>query len=282
VSGIGGTTSSTYAGVKIDVSAQANAVVAQLGYMPAAMLGMMRLRLLDLVDHHRLSVGKAVGKDFPSHRRAQKMFFALSVRYGAKPGQAKSIEDLYGRSFAIAPESVGREKFWELMQTGGRVQARAPFFIPFKDKGSFANQYAGDGPFSIARSGLVFMRTAKRTRRQGTATFVSATGAPVASGVAIGVLRRSRQSKKRLKFWELLDSIKGKHFEAMEKDVDLAMTVAGQARLVRKGGELAAKLAGSFSQQKQAIFDAASQGVAEDAFRAAAADRLAPGEGGGT
>ncbi len=269
------------------VETKALGVVSALGYLPAAALGALRLQMLDLVDHHRSAVGKQVGSDFPGRRRAQKMFFALSARYGAKPGQAKSIDDLYGRSFAVQPSAIGAsgskvsQRFWDLLQQGGRVMANAPFFIPFKNAGSFDVQFRGDGPFTIARNGLVFLKSpgSRTSRASGSAVFLGASGGPVARGVAIGVIRRSRQSRKLLRFFEIFDSILPKHDANMDRAMEDALTAAGRVRLGEKNEALAGTLAKKFRDQKDAIFDAAGAAAAADAAKLGEASTLGPSRG---
>ncbi len=272
------------------VETKALGVVAAIGYLPAAALGALRLQMLDLVDHHRSAVGKQVGADFPGRRRAQKMFFALSARYGAKPGQAKSIDDLYGRSFAVQPSAIGAsgsrvsQRFWDLLQQGGRVTASAPFFIPFKSgggAGSFDVQFRGDGPFTIARNGLVFLKSpgSRTSRAAGSAVLLGASGGPVARGVAIGVIRRSRQSRKLLRFFEIFDSILPKHDANMDRAMEDALTAAGRVRLGEKNEALAGTLAKKFRDQKDAIFDAAGAAAAADAAKLGEASTLGPSRG---
>jgi hypothetical protein len=249
-------------GATLDVTVRGTELISQIGSIPDAVVGALRVRVLDMMAHHRSSVGKKVAQDFRNKRGAQKLWFARSFQY--TDNKAVTIGQVAGGSFAVGLEK-GARSIWESLQVGGRVAASGVMLIPFKNISrsgreswdNFAREFGPDGGghidasrFGITPQGYVYEKRIGGGRRRGAAVMIGARGGPVGPGSVrfLGVARRARSQPKLLRFFETFEDIQSRHSSEIDRIFDLAITAAGRITLAEetpvKLDKLAERLAG--------------------------------------
>lgn len=288
-------------GLGLDVQIDASSVIATLGYFPAAAVRALHVRMIDLLSHHRRSVAKH--HKFPAGRRAQRMLFArLSAKYATERHPTR-IEQLVGTSFSrpakTEPFSRDIMPTWNEPQ---QVNASESFVIPF-GYGLATGGLTGNAGFTrgakaakvfreIFRAGgqhtgreLHFVRTSsgkvlavletvqgeKSVRRvKGVRTQKEGSSFQV-----IGVVARARRQPAMIDFFGEFDRIQAKHTAKMDRDMGMALTVAGRAKLTKSiereiglegrvgtfRGELRREVRSSYFSNRAAIFDHISKAV---------------------
>lgn len=267
------TTSSITAGASGGVQIQVNGiydVIATVGFVPSAIVGVLSIRFFDLMDHHRKAVANNARDTWAAGRRAQRFVFAYSSRYGSmNNGKPRSFRELVGESFLVGPaSSPGR--FWEIFEEGGQMVGSGPMTVPIGPPGSqtlgYKTLFAGRTRREFARYGAAYglgaeaaTRVAERTRarfdivNRGSARglLVETVGASGSEGIQTlirGVLRRAVRRRPILKFRDSFDRIWPKHSAKIDRVLERALTKAGQAgaeeelRNARAGGGGPAKV----------------------------------------
>ena len=256
-------------------------VLASVGFLPSALVGSLSERQFQLVDHHRRKTIKSYTG--PGGRRAQKLIALRLSRYGSKPG-ASVISDLTGESFATrAKEGPLSGRAIERLEEGGNVTTAEPMIVPI---GAGAREIRGGvmptKQFVDAVKGrrFRFVKTARGVLAvvtyagRGRQLFL---GAPTRltrvgeKSVVLGILSKKRKQRKLLNFFDTFDAVRPKHEAAMAKDLDLAMTSAGRAKLQKRlDGRVAERAAYKAAMAQVLAGDAKAFGPAKKAARAAA------------
>ena len=222
-------------------------VVATLGFVPPALVGVLAARFYDLMDHHRKKVANNARDTWPGGgRAAQKFIFAYSSVYGSKNrGKPQGFGDLVGESFLVSPASVAG-RFWENFERGGRVSAGGVMTVPF-EKGSGPigrqNLFASRVQKTFAKLGIssekanaVIGRTKGRfdITRGGLLTQTGEANARTGEGlrtIFVGKLSRSVNRRPILKFNASFEAIFPKHAAKFDDAMERALTIAGNESL---------------------------------------------------
>lgn len=269
-------------GLALDVGFRGADVVAMLGYLPAAVVGALGVHAFDLVDHHRRKVGSNAQKNFPNGSKARRYWFMKSFAYGHKA--LNTIGDIAGRSVAFS--SDGEAGAMSLLERGGNVAAREPFFIPFS-QGPFPaarlrkmfDEGKTRGMIRITHEGVVFWGVHNpKSRRKGLASMLDSGGGLAGVGVAIGLVRRRRSARPLLGFDEALKEIMPAHEKNLNKVFDQAFTAADQQALAESTQKLLGRVTerAARNNPKWTRRPAAEKAAQAAAARLASADRLSP------
>lgn len=229
----------------LDLETKVGEVVAQIGFLPAALIAILRVRNFDMMDHHRRTTATKSG--LHNADRARRFIFSRMFRYGAKVKNPLKIEDVQGESFLASREkSKGfplDQRFFENLEFGGPVNSRQPMAIPILaglQKGPYGTMPTArftrgvkDRSFDLvkAKSGKTLLIDVQQRR-----------GNLGMRSVIVGVLARRRQQRPLLGFFKAWDAILPRHLAKYEKVMDLAMTEAGRQSIARQlDAELAKK-----------------------------------------
>lgn len=260
-------------GVQLGFSLRLSQVLATVGFMPAALVGSLSERNFQLVDHHRRSVIKRYAG--PGGLRAKRAIATRLFRYGSKPNP-NSIEDVVGESFAAATqeESLFEKRSLVRLEEGGSYQAKEAMIIPI---GAGAREIRGGviptKQFADALKAHRF-RIINTARTRGLLVVDYARRGKVGErSVIMGKIIMGRTQRPLLNFYARFEDVKGKHLAAMEKDVELAMTAAGQAKLQTRLDDKAAERAAYKSALREVLN--ANPGAFAEAKKAARAAALA-------
>lgn len=270
----------------LTLEAKGLAVIEQIGYMPDALVGALRVRILDLMAHHRAKVGQSVASAFRGGRKAQKFWFARSFQY--TDNAATNIGKARGESFAVGLDG-GRKDYWSVLQVGARISAAGPMLIPFPTSragsgktawDNFAREFGDDGvvdpkKFGISPAGVVYAHVhGVASRRRGLASIFDKNRKLYDRGIPIGVIRKARTQRKLLRFFESFNDVYPRHVAEFDRMFDLAITATGRETLVRDAEKNLAAL-----KERLANRGASRSGgprVRKAAAAAAAATRLNP------
>lgn len=228
-------------------------VLATLGHLPDATIGLLGIRFFDFMDNHRKKVARNAGESWPAGARAQRFVFAYSNRYGARKIDPDSFRDLVGESFMFPPQAVANPaRFWELFERGGVVSGDAAMTIPFRQgAGPLGTDIIGRGVVARTFQRLGFEEGAARQKAAGALPgefFDVGVGGVLIDPDAArgdprglrGVLRRTLTRKPRLKFGASYEAIKDRHLAKIDKVFDQALTATGpaaQAAIVQEAQE---------------------------------------------
>lgn len=241
--------------------------MATLGYLPPALAAALRLRFADYIAHHKLAVVKRAGEKFDAKDRARRMVASRMFGYASRSRASLMLDDVNGESFFASRDGVAQlsKDAVMTMEKGGTVVGGGLMAIPIGQgpgtgrpyAGVFANRavWTGKGNKSLldpekyaiikGPSGALLIVKKTRWGKRG------GQGPPGADGAVVGVLLRSRQAKARLAFYDEAKRIAPKHAAKVDSDVELAMTVAGQAALSdrsRIDGEARQGASGAFKE----------------------------------
>jgi hypothetical protein len=270
-------------------------VLGALGHTPPALIGAIGRRFRDFADHHKKSVLKRARGDFASRDRAVRMLASRLFGYSTSRG-AERLGQVRGESFLAAREDnaghpLGREYFLSL-EEGRSISTSDPMIIPteaglpysgvFKNTPVWARVNGGEG--SLLSRGFSFApsangRTLLVDERERTLARAAREGQ--SGGVVVGVLSRRRRQRQRLHFHDEADRVAPKHLARIEKDVELALTVAGRASLLRQNQAAEAGTAAWHRAYRQALDanpgkHAAARRAATEASRLVSRRALAP------
>ena len=199
------------------------AAVAQVGMTVPALAAVIKVRLYDLMSHHRQSI--LAHNAFPDKRSAQKMLATRLWRYAtATGGEAKPLQfEASGFAAAETGETFG-PSFFRTVEEGGTINSSKPMAIPTGAAGKMMNGGFVAGPafarllaargFDVAPSGALF-------------TMAGASKDAGARFVLWGMLRRRRQQRPILKFFEQFNSIFGRHMAEIDRDLDAVEKAVG-------------------------------------------------------
>lgn len=245
-------TASAQSGVRVGlgIAALTAEVEAQLGYLPTVLGATVRERVYDMLSHHRLTVGKSVGRTFPGRRRAQQWILSRTYRFTSPLRELKSsgegiLPAVLGESFYAASTGflADVDDEFEHLERGGTVSSSDVMAIPtgagrraisggLRTTKQFADKLRRPGGLDVSPTGALFDTEAARK------------GAGLRSSL-YGVLRRRRHQDPILHWYSTFDSVSARHLRRMETDAAFALDFAGRASLAERSEML---------KQERAVF----------------------------
>lgn len=258
----------------LDLEAKVGEVVAQIGFLPPALIQILRVRNFDAMDHHRRTTATKSG--LHNQDRARRFIFSRMFRYGAKVKNPLKIEDVQGESFlASRDKSKGfplDEKFFTALETGGPVNTNEPMAIPILaglQKGPY-------GTFPTSRfTRLLREKGFDVVKTKGGKTLLidvqQRRGQLGMRSVIMGVLARRRIQRPLLGFFKAWDAILPRHLAKYERVMDLALTEAGRQSLARQLDQELAKRGEYGRSLRRAVADPKDPMAAQVAAAAKAA-----------
>ncbi|MEM1183688.1 MAG: hypothetical protein AAGI53_01665 [Planctomycetota bacterium] len=227
--------SRTGVGVSLGFSARVAEASATLGLVGGLGPTVIATRTGDLLSHHRSSVLRRVGRDFPGKRRAQR-FMASRLQFYSRTRRPypNTYAEATGEAFAAGindDSAAGGPIDITLLERGGRrVSAGGPMAIPLL---GFRNLHQSAPALGRVRQ---FRDQLKRNRYDVTPSGllvadIAGTRARGARSLVAGVLRRSTVHRPLLGFFAEFDRIEPRHAVKLERDLGKLVTVAGRAAL---------------------------------------------------
>lgn len=245
------------AGRVLDVNMRLSNVLRTLGYMPAIAIRALAERNFDTLSYHRSSVLKHHG--LPGRRKAQRML-AANLRRQVRKIKADTIEDVAGEGYAVGlreQNAAGWGKFLASLEEGASIKANEPMAVPLpgRQPKKFRELLAA-GKLTMIGKGLLV----QETKGRGNARLGART-------ILWGKIILKRKQRALLKFYPQWDAVQGKVSARYDRDMELVMTEAGQARLERTLNANAAGRAAAKTEMQR--FLAANPGKHREARTAA-------------
>lgn len=251
-------------GIEASIGVDARQVMATLGYLPAALIGVIVEENWDLINHHRSSVLKH--HRFPARRASQNLIAASTQGYGRRRPNPRSLSDAQGEIFmgdVPAPDKFG-VGFWRTMEFGRAISARRPMAVSFAAINAVGaartriQQQFRDAltarRFAVTRGGLLVLRKGRLSGQR--------------RGEIIGKLIRRRTQGRLLGFYEQFDRIVPAHLSRYDEFMDLALTESGRESLALYPGWVHSYTKRVFEAQMKKFLDK-NPGKDEDARRVA-------------
>lgn len=216
----------------MSVRVKAAQVLETLGYIPAGMGAIMKVRGYDLVVHHRRRTIKNAA-NWPGGRQAQKMVAANFRRYSrldrettAGAGAFKVVAESFMR-IRTDPNLRDVDDLFVNLEQGGTLTSKSAMLIP-----------VGKGLTTRRWSQLIASRQLTLIPRPGKAPLLIKFIGPRRSGKGegfggnaelYGVLARSRRQRPLLGFFDTFNSVLPLHLRKMDQSLDRMLTEAGRA-----------------------------------------------------
>lgn len=205
---------------RVLLSAKIGEAVAAVGSMTDGLAAVMRVRLYDLLSHHRLGVMKR--QLFPAGRGAQKMIASRTFRYTKRTeGDSKPLS-IMAESFAAAESGLTfGANFFENVEGGATINAGGYFVIPAGKgarrtaKGIIPNarfrELLAAGAFFLGKNGRLFLKSVDMASKRRPELW--------------GVLRKVRKQRPLLRWYSEFDSIAAQHAVEIDRDITAALGV---------------------------------------------------------
>ncbi len=200
-------------------------LVSMLGSAHPAIISMLRVRFLDLVTHHRLTVGKNAKVNFPGGRSAQNYVYSRIKRWAHR--RPLNIEEVEAQS-----RGIGKDGDLAALEHG-RAYSGKLMAIP-----TYAATLTGTARVRAYREFNERLRARRLDLNPATGELTDPEFDRVVGGRrerrVVGVLRRRRYQRPLLGFYRALDQILPRHWAKLDKDRDIALTAAGRETLVQR------------------------------------------------
>lgn len=219
-------------GVSLDLTSGFRAVAAALGSVPPVVGAVLKMRLFDIVTHHRRSVLKH--QTFPGGRSGQKFLAATMKRY------SRSEAERGARSVGATAESFTHSRwpgFFGQVERGGTVRSARKMLVPFMATlrpgahggvvatSRIANPWdpawweANRERIFITKRGVVVLHMGRGT-----------SGDPSRSR-PVALLRRSRRQRPILGFFSRWDAVLPRAVAAIDADFERLLSDQGRAQV---------------------------------------------------
>ncbi len=208
------------------MQARISAAVAQLGLFPSALQGALRERFYDLLSNHRLAVLKR--HSFPAGRAAQKMLATRMFRYTKATNPALPA-NVTGEGYVAELNGNGGDwgDYFHAAEFGGTRVARSLRIVPL-------GRGRKGGKPTLELLDMLKRKSASLIRANGRLLVVKHVGGRRARSEILGMLTPNQKFRQILGFRREFDGVASKHIAKVERDVDTAMTAAGQEALERR------------------------------------------------